>query len=153
MVDTGIRLVDSYTLEYARERVWEQLNDPGVLAACIRGCAYVERDSQHDFRAVIRARVGEIHKDFHVDLVVDDTHAPAAYTLSTQMGAGLLGSVSGVAEVELTAMGVARTHMVYRADISGTRLVGRVLPLVEGVAQRRVREFFDQFVAHLGESV
>ncbi len=152
MSGTGIRVADSYTLEYARELVWQQLNDPVMLAACIRGCAFVERDSPQDFRAVIQARVGEIHKDFYVDLVVDDARAPSAYTLSTQMSAGPLGLVNGRAEVELRALAAQRTRMSYTADITGTRLVGRVLPLVEGVAQRRVLEFFNEFISRLGDA-
>lgn len=149
MSDRSIQVKDYYALGYARELVWERLNDPLVLADCIRGCSYVERSTRHDFTAVIQARIGEIHRDFHVDLVVDDIGAPAKYTLSTEISAGVFGRVSGKADVRLDSRGEAETGMSYFAHISGTGLVGKVLPLLEGIAQRRVREFFKEFVRHL----
>ena len=153
MSGTGIQVEDNYTLEYARDLVWEKLNDPEVLATCIRGCTFVERETPHNFRAVIQAHVGEVRKDFHIDLVVDDTHAPADYVLSTQMSAGLFGAVRGKATVRLEQLQAQQTRMFYRADIFGTRLVGKLLPLVEGIARRRVQEFFDEFISHLGDKV
>ena len=137
-------------LAYSRDLVWNGLNEPALLASCIRGCRYAERESAHRFRAVIQARIAEFRKDFHVDLVVDDSFAPGSYTLTTQMGAGFLGTVSGRAEVRLEQLQGGQTCMFYAADISGIGLVGKLLPLVEARARRRVQEFFDQFVERLG---
>lgn len=151
MSGATIRIQDSYTLAYPRDLVWRHLNDAAVLASCIRGCRYVVRESRCDFRAVIEARIADFRKDFHIVLTVDETHAPAAYTLSTQMQAGIFGGVDGCAEVRLEQLPIDRTRMSYQAVVSGTRLVGKLLPLVEASARRRVHEFFDRFVEHLDD--
>lgn len=149
MSAASIQVEDLRSLNYRRELVWSKLNDPVVLADCIRGCHHVERESRHSYRAVIVARIGEIKKQFHVDLRVDDAFAPGKYTLSTQMSAGVFGRVTGKAEVTLRELSEAETSMAYSADISGTGVLARVLPLAEGIVRRRVQEFLDEFVGHL----
>ncbi len=145
----SIRIEDRYTLNYSRDYVWEKLNDPEILAACIQGCAYVERESPTKFKAVIRAHLGEIKKDFSIDLDVDDTHAPAQYTLGSVVSAGILGKAKGQAEVDLQDAGEKQSILHYVATIEGSGLLGTALPLVERAASRRVHEFFDKFVDHL----
>jgi carbon monoxide dehydrogenase subunit G len=146
----SIRIEDRYTLNYSRDYVWEKLNDPEILAACIQGCAYVERESPTKFKAVIRAHLGEMKKDFSIDLDVDDTHAPAQYTLGSIVSAGIFGKAKGQAEVDLQTAGEQQSILHYVATIQGSGLLGTALPLVESAASRRVREFFDKFVDHLG---
>ncbi len=149
MTSTSIRIEDHYTLHFSRDHVWEKLNDPKILAACIKGCEYVERESPTKFKAVIRAHLGEIKKDFSIDLDVDDKHAPAVYTLGSVVSAGLFGRVKGLAEVDLKETGENQSVLHYVATIEGSGLLGKTLPIIEGAASRRVHDFFDKFVDHL----
>jgi len=149
MQNNLIQIEDRYSLNYSRDYVWEKLNDPKILAACIKGCAYVDRESPTKFKAVIRAQLGEMHKDFSVDLDVDDRHAPASYVLGSVVSAGLFGKVKGMADVKLKDTGEGLSELHYMATIEGGGLLGKALPLIEGAAGRRVRDFFDKFVDHL----
>ena len=149
MVRTVIRFEDRYLLNYSRDLIWEKLNDPDILAACIKGCAYVERESPTSFKAVIRAHLGEIKKDFAVNLTVDAQNAPAQYTLSSTVGVGILGKIKGQADVTLEKITDQQTSLCYIAMVTGKGLLGQTLPLIEGAGGRRVRDFFDQFVDHL----
>jgi len=149
MSSKTIRVEDRYSLNYSRDYVWEKLNDPKILAACIKGCAYVDRESPTRFKAVIRAHLGELHKEFNVDLEVDDTHAPAQYTLGSVVSAGVLGKVKGLADVDLQESDERHSVLHYVATIEGGGLLGKALPLIEGAAGRRVHDFFNRFVDHL----
>ena len=151
MVHTVIQFEDRYLLNYSRDLIWEKLNDPDILAACIKGCAYVERESPTSFKAVIRAHIGEIKKDFGVNLTVDAEKAPAQYTLSSTIGAGILGMFKGQADVTLEEIAEQKTALRYTATVTGKGLLGKTLPLIEGAGGRRVRDFFDQFVDHLAD--
>ena len=149
MAKSVVTIEDEYSLPYSREHIWSKLNDPEVLAACIKGCVGVERVSAKQFKAVIRAHIGEIKKDFEIVLNVQDDQAPAAYCLSSDVSAGLLGKVNGEADVVLESSDDAHTRLKYVARIDGRGILGKALPLIEGAARARVRDFFDQFVAHL----
>ena len=149
MTSNTVTIEDRYHLTYPRSLIWEKLNDPEILAACIRGCVQMECYAPDKFKAVIRAQLGDIKKDFKIELTVQTDEAPAAYCLSSVVSAGILGRVDGQADVTLAIVDEAHTDLRYVATLSGHGLIGKALPLVEGVATRRVREFFDQFVAHL----
>jgi len=43
-------------LAAAREAVWEKLNDPDVLKACIPGCEELEKTDDQGFRAVAKMK-------------------------------------------------------------------------------------------------
>lgn len=149
MAENQIQIEDSYTLDHPRDEIWEKLNDPEILAACIKGCAFVTRESAQKFKAVIRAQFGELQKDFSIDLDVEDSCAPAQYALSSQVSAGLLGKAKAVADVQLEVLEDNKTRLHYVATISGRGVLNKALPLIEGAAVRRVRAFFDAFVEHL----
>ncbi len=144
-----VTIEDRYHLAHPRDLIWEKLNDPEILAACIRGCVKVERNADKQFKAVIRAHVGELKKDFNIVLDVEDDQAPAAYCLSSDVSAGILGKVKGKADVSLSRVDDDNTDLHYVATLSGSGVLGRALPLIEPLAAQRVRDFFDQFVAHL----
>lgn len=149
MTPNTVTIEDRYHLAYPRAFIWEKLNDPDMLAACIRGCVQVERCAHDQFKAVIRAQLGDIKKDFRIELTVRADDAPAAYCLSSDVSAGILGRVDGQADVTLKIVDEDHTDLHYVATLSGRGLIGKALPLVEAAATRRVRDFFDQFVAHL----
>jgi carbon monoxide dehydrogenase subunit G len=149
MLKKSIQIEDRYTINHSRDYVWEKLNDPDMLASCIKGCAFVERTSPVEFKAVIRAHIGDIKKYFNINLYVDVQHAPAQYTLGTVVSAGLLGNAQGLAEVDLEAVSIGRCALHYIATIKGKGVLGRALPLIEGAARQRVQDFFNKFVDHL----
>jgi carbon monoxide dehydrogenase subunit G len=149
MANNEIHIEDSYTLDHPRDEIWAKLNDPEVLAACIKGCTFVTRESAQKFKAVVRAQLGDIKKDFSIDLDVEDSGAPAQYELSSQVSAGLMGKAKAVANVKLQVLDDNKTRLHYIATISGRGVLNKALPLIEGAAVKRVRAFFDAFVEHL----
>ena len=53
-----------YRIPAPRERVWEALNDPEVLSACIDGCQSLTRVGDDRFEGVVRARIGPVNATF-----------------------------------------------------------------------------------------
>lgn len=138
---------DCLHLTQPREVVWRRLNDPDVLGACIRGCERVEKSSETDYFAVIAARLGEFRREFKVALTVEDAEAPEKYTLVSGVNAGWLGCADGRAEVQLRALdeSTEATELHYVATITLDGLIGKFTPVIEPLAKKRVREFFNEF--------
>ena len=55
-----------YRITAPRERVWEALNDPDVLCACIDGCQSLTRVADDRFEGVVKARIGPVSTTFRV---------------------------------------------------------------------------------------
>src|ERR687892_132256 len=47
-----------------RQRVWEGLNDPEILKQAIPGCQEIEKVSDTEFTAKVRAKVGPVSAKF-----------------------------------------------------------------------------------------
>ncbi len=132
-----------------RERVWDALNDPLVLKECIPGCESIERQSENEFIAVIRSRIGPVDARFHSRIELSNLDPPARYTISGSGKGGAAGFGRGSADVELEAEG-DETVLRYRAELQvGGKLAQIGSRLVAGATRKIASDFFARFVATL----
>ena len=54
----------SFTVPADRATVWEKLNDPEVLKACIAGCQTLEKTSDTTFVATTKMKIGPVSASF-----------------------------------------------------------------------------------------
>ena len=126
-------------------RVWEALNDPEALKACIPGCESIERVSDTEYRVAITAAVGPVRAKFNGKLLLADVKPPNSYTLSFEGSGGAAGFGKGSARVAL-APGGAGTKLTYTASAQvGGKLAQVGSRLVDGVAKKMADEFFQRF--------
>ncbi len=134
-----------------QQTVWEALNDPEVLRACIPGCEAMERTEPDRFETVVNARFGPLTARVRAEIHVRDPHPPQSYTLHFQ-GIGRTASLaSGEADVNLIGTEDGGCLLQYDARAAVTGKLAKVSSrIVQGTARRMADEFFDNFVAYLG---
>jgi carbon monoxide dehydrogenase subunit G len=130
-----------------RQVVWERLNDPETLKLCIPGCESVEKVSDTEFTAKVRAKVGPVSARFAGKVTLTDLDPPAGYTISGEGTGGVAGFAKGSAKVALEEDG-ADTIMRYgvQAQVGG-KLAQIGSRLVDGTARKLADQFFDRFAA------
>jgi carbon monoxide dehydrogenase subunit G len=130
-----------------RQVVWERLNDPETLKQCIPGCESVERVSDTEFTAKVRAKVGPVSARFSGKVTLSDLDPPAGYTISGEGTGGVAGFAKGSARVALEEDG-GETVMRYgvQAQVGG-KLAQIGSRLVDGTARKLADQFFDRFAA------
>jgi hypothetical protein len=130
-----------------RQSVWEKLNDPEVLKACIPGCQELEKTSDGGFTAKVRAKVGPVSATFTGKVTLTDLDPPAGYTISGEGTGGVAGFAKGGAKVELEEDG-AETVLRYgvQAQVGG-KLAQIGSRLIDATARKMSDEFFSKFVA------
>jgi len=132
-----------------RAAVWAALNDPEVLKRCIPGAQELEKLSDTEFQASVRAAVGPVKATFKGRVVLSEIDAPNGYTISGEGQGGVAGFAKGGAKVRL-AEAEGGTLMTYEveANVGGklAQLGGR---LINGVAKKYADEFFDTFAKTL----
>jgi hypothetical protein len=128
-----------------QQRVWEGLNDPEVLKACIPGCETIERVSDTEYRVAMTAAVGPVKAKFNGKLLLADLNPPNSYTLSFEGSGGAAGFGKGGAQVALAPEG-AGTKLSYKATAQvGGKLAQVGSRLIDGVAKKMADEFFQRF--------
>jgi len=85
--------------------VWDALNDPVVLKACIPGCESFDRTGDNAYALVMSARIGPVAARFSGKMTMRDIDAPNAYTLNFEGQGGAAGFARGEARVSLAPEG------------------------------------------------
>ena len=134
-------------LPASRQTVWEKLNDPEVLKACIPGCEELIKEGENGFRAVATTKVGPVKARFKGNVQLTDLDPPNGYKISGEGDGGVAGFAKGGATVSLTEKdgGTLLTYNV-EAQIGG-KLAQLGQRLVNGAAKKLADDFFTKFAA------
>ncbi len=130
-----------------RQLVWERLNDPETLKACIPGCETIEKVSDTEFTAKVVAKVGPVKASFSGKVTLSDLDPPSGYTITGEGTGGVAGFAKGSATVALDEEG-GETVLRYGAQGQvGGKLAQIGSRLIDGTARKMADEFFTRFVA------
>ncbi len=126
-----------------REKVWEALNDPDVLRACIPGCESLEKSSDTELTAVVQVKIGPIKAKFNGSVELLNLDPPKAYTIQGEGKGGVAGFAKGGADVTLEEDGPEATLLKYtaKADVSG-KMAQLGSRLIQSTSKKLAGEFF-----------
>jgi hypothetical protein len=140
-------------LAASRDRVWQMLNDPEILKACISGCEKLDKTSDTEFEAVAVNKVGPVKARFQGKVRLEDIDPPSGYRIVGEGDGGIAGFAKGGASVALEETGDG-TLLRYEVDAQiGGKLAQLGQRLVNGVAKKLADEFFARFAEAAGSSV
>jgi carbon monoxide dehydrogenase subunit G len=137
-------------LPAVREVVWEKLNDPAVLKACIPGCEQLDKTSDNSFEAIATVKIGPVKAKFKGKVTLSDIDPPNGYKISGQGEGGVAGFAKGGAVVKLTPKD-GGTLLSYDVEAQiGGKLAQLGQRLVNGAAKKVADDFFLKFVESVG---
>jgi len=129
----------------SQQRVWEALNDPAILKACIPGCESIDRVAENEYKVAMTAAIGPVKAKFSGKLLLADMNPPNSYSLAFEGSGGAAGFGKGSAQVSLAPDG-SGTLLTYKATASvGGKLAQIGSRLIDGVAKKMSDDFFDRF--------
>jgi len=142
-----MEMTGSQRIALPQQRVWDALNDPEVLKACIPGCESVEKTGENEYRVAMTAAVGPVKARFNGKLALSNVNPPQSYTLAFEGSGGAAGFGKGTSEVTLVPEG-SETVLNYSAKASvGGKLAQVGSRLIDGVARKMAEDFFARFNA------
>ncbi len=140
-----MELTGTERIQAPRAAVWQALNDPEVLKACIPGCESIEMLSPTEMKARVGLRLGPIKTNFEGRVTLSDIDPPNGYTISGEGSGGAAGSAKGSAHVALTDdSGVTLLSYKVTSQVSG-KIAQLGARLIEGTAQKLAGDFFGKF--------
>jgi len=137
---TGEQLIPA-----SQQDVWEALNDPDVLKACVPGCESITLVNPNEYQVLMTARVGPVSAKFRGRLSLSDIKPPTSYSLAFEGQGGAAGFAKGGAQVKLVPE-KEQTRLVYdvKANVGG-KLAQIGSRLVDAAAKKVADEFFKNF--------
>jgi hypothetical protein len=137
-----------------RQIVWEKLNDPEVLKACIPGCQSLDVTENGGFTAVVKLKVGPVSATFKGTVELTDLDPPNGYRIQGQGEGGIAGFAKGGAQVNLTDAEGGGTLLSYDVEANvGGKIAQLGARLIDGVAKKNADQFFATFAEVVGKAV
>lgn len=147
-----MELKDEIIINAPKARVYEALNDPEVLKQCIPGCEELIKHSDTELEAKVVLKVGPVKARFGGDVVLDQSGAPDAFSLTGQGSGGAAGHAKGGADVTLTEEG-GTTILRYEAKAEiGGKLAQLGSRLIQSTAKKLAGKFFTSFAEVVNDS-
>lgn len=141
----AMTMTGSFDLPAPREVVWDKLNDPEVLKACIPGCQSLEKTSETGFSAVAKIKVGPVGATFRGKVDLTDIDPPSGYRIAGEGEGGIAGFARGGAVVRLEAIPEG-TRLTYDVEANvGGKMAQLGARLINGVAKTMADQFFAKF--------
>lgn len=130
----------------AQQKVWEGLNDPEILKQSIPGCQEIEKVSDTEFTAKVKAKVGPVSANFAGKVALSDLDPPNGYTISGEGTGGVAGFAKGGAKVTLEEEnGETVLRYTVQAQVGG-KLAQIGSRLIDATARKMADQFFSKFV-------
>jgi carbon monoxide dehydrogenase subunit G len=136
-----------YSIPAPPQVVWEALNDPYTLKACIPGCEALERTDATHLAAMAILRIGPLKTTFKAIVEQCELDPPRRCVLKGEGQGGVAGFARGEAEVLLAPEdGGTALSYVAKASIGG-KLAQIGQRLIDGAARQIADDFFSRFAS------
>ena len=140
-------LSGSYEFKGPRQRVWDLLQDPAVLAKTLPGTERLVLSGENRFDGVMKVSIGPVTAaKFDVSVTLTEKDPPKRFVMQID-GKGGVGFTKGTATIELAKINDPPgpvTVMSYTSDVQvGGRIAAVGQRLLESVSKMMTRQALD----------
>ena len=137
-----MKIEGSYEFNAPRERIWEILQDPKIMAQCMPGCEGMEEVGEDQYEATVKVGIAAVKGTYKAKVAIKDRQAPSHYVLSGS-GSGGPGFMQGDLVIDLEDNGGTATMLRYSTDAKiGGLIAGVGQRMLGGVGKMMVNQFF-----------
>ena len=131
----------TFTFNGPRQKVWDLLQDPDVLAKALPGTERLTMSGPDRYEGVMKVSVGPMTAaKFDVTVALGNKQPPERFTMQID-GKGSVGFARGTASVALQDQADGGTAMEYTSDVQiGGRIASVGQRLIESVSRMMMRQ-------------
>ncbi len=136
-----MKIDGTYMFNAPRDRVWQVLLDPKIIAQCIPGCESMNEVAPDQYEANMKVGIASIKGNYKGKVSIKDKLAPSHYVLSGE-GSGGPGFMQGDVAIDLEESD-GKTLLKYSTNAKIGGLIASVgQRMLNGVAKMMVDQFF-----------
>ena len=136
-----MKIDGTYTFNAPRERVWQVMLDPKILAQCMPGCETLNEVAPDQYEAVMKVGIASVKGTYKGKVSIKDKQPPSHYVLSGE-GSGGPGFLQGDLAVDLEENN-GQTLLKYSSDAKVGGLIASIgQRMISGVAKMMFDQFF-----------
>lgn len=136
-----MKIEGSYTFKARRQKVWDVLLDPKMIAQCIPGCEELKEVGPDQYEAAMKVGIASVKGVYKGKIAIKEKQAPVHYVLSGA-GSGGPGFMQGDMSVDLEEQN-GSTVVKFSTDAKvGGLIAGVGQRMLGGVAKMMIDQFF-----------
>ncbi len=140
----AIRLEKEYHLDLEKDRVWDAIVNPQLLAEILPNCKNLELVSDNKYTAHINVKVGPINSNFKSKMEMFDIKKPDGYKFRVE-GDSIKGTMGGVGQIKLESVDLG-TRFIFIAEGNITGVIARIgQRFIEAVGKKLMDQGFENF--------
>ena len=138
-----MKISGSYTVPVPRERAYQLLQDPVILAKCMPGTDHLEKIGENEYEMKMKMVIASIGGLFSGKVRLADQTPPEKFKLIVD-GTGKIGFVKGEGLLTLEAKGDG-TDVKYEGEVQvGGTIAGVGQRLLDTTAKLIIKKFFEK---------
>lgn len=138
-----MKISGAYTVPAARERAYQLLQDPAVLAKCMPGTDHLDKVGDNEYEMKMKMAIASIGGLFSGKVRIADANPPENFKLIVE-GTGKIGFVKGEGLLTLYPQGDS-TDVKYDGDVQvGGTIAGVGQRLLDTTAKMIIKKFFEK---------
>lgn len=135
-----MKIEGEYLFHGPREKAWEIVRDPEVLATALPGTKSLDKVGENEYQGEMNVRIGPVAGLFSGRLQVSNEVPPESLTLTVD-GKGAPGFLKGSGDVNLNDQGDGTTLMKYTGEVQiGGRLASVGQRLIDTASKSMIRQ-------------
>ncbi len=143
-----MKVSGSYTINAPRQRLWQSLNDPAFLKACLPGCESMEAIGTDQYQATLTVGIAVVKGKYTGSVTLSEKEPPQRFKMQVE-GKGTGGFMQGTGLLEL-ADDPQGTKVTYQGDVQVGGAVASIgQRLLDGAVKMMVGHFFTAVNAQL----
>ena len=151
-----MKISGSYTLPVARERAYQMLQDPEVLAKCMPGTDHLAKIGPDEYEMKMKMVISAVQGLFAGKIRVADQKPPEQFRLLVE-GSGKVGFLKGEGVLTLVPSAAppssTSTEVRYEGDVQvGGVIAGVGQRLLDTTAKLVIRKFFEKLAELAGQA-
>jgi len=151
-----LKISGSYTLPVARERTYELLQDPDILAQCMPGTDHLAKIGPDEYEMKMKMVISAVQGLFAGKIRVADQKPPAQFRLLVE-GSGKVGFLKGDGVLTLVTSDALPSDPSTDVHYEGEVQVGGVIAgvgqrLLDTTAKLVIRKFFEKLTELAGQA-
>lgn len=136
-----MKIEGSYTFKASRERVWNVLLDPKIMAQCMPGCEGLKEIGPDRYEATMKIGIAAVKGTYKGKVSIKERQPPFHYVLSGE-GSGGPGFMQGDVVIDLDERD-GQTMLKYSTDAKvGGVIAGVGQRMLGGIAKMMMDQFF-----------
>jgi uncharacterized protein len=141
-----LKLAGTYTFPVERERAYQLLQDPEVLARAMPGCDHLALVGPDEYEMRMKMLISSIQGLFSGKVRIADRNPPESFRLLVE-GSGKVGFMKGDGVLTLTPL-YTSTDIHYEGDVQVGGMVASVgQRLIDTTARYVIKKFFERLTA------